>query len=79
MQSIIIGFIKLYQYIISPILPKSCRFYPSCSEYAISAIKTHGIIKGSIFAIFRIIRCNPLCKGGYDPVLKHKMSNINGN
>lgn len=79
MQSIIIGFVRIYQFLISPILPVSCKFYPSCSEYTVTAIKTHGIIKGVGFAIFRIVRCNPWTSGGYDPVLKNKTSKINGN
>ena len=49
-------------------LPPSCRFYPTCSEYAIEAINVHGSIKGSWLAVKRIVRCNPLSKGGFDPV-----------
>jgi len=50
------------------VLPKSCRFYPTCSEYAIGAIIKYGVLKGSIKSMYRILRCNPLNKGGYDPV-----------
>ncbi len=64
----IIFIIQIYQIIISPILPSSCRFQPSCSQYAILALKKYGIIKGSIKAIWRILKCNPLYKGGYDPI-----------
>jgi putative membrane protein insertion efficiency factor len=60
--------VKFYQLSISPLLPKSCRHYPSCSEYTIEALKVHGIIKGSILAIWRILRCNPWGTSGYDPV-----------
>jgi uncharacterized protein len=60
--------IKLYKRYISPLLPKSCRFYPTCSEYAYQAISKYGVLKGSIKAIYRILRCNPFNKGGYDPV-----------
>ncbi|MFI3256717.1 MAG: membrane protein insertion efficiency factor YidD [Spirochaetales bacterium] len=60
--------IRLYQICISPFFPPSCRFYPTCSAYAIEAIQKHGPIKGFFLACKRIIRCNPYCKGGYDPV-----------
>jgi len=49
-------------------LPDSCRFYPTCSEYAIDAINKYGVLKGSIKAIYRVLRCNPFNNGGYDPV-----------
>ena len=60
--------IKAYKKIISPILPKACRFTPTCSEYAIEAIERFGVIRGSMLASYRIMRCNPFSKGGYDPV-----------
>ncbi len=58
--------IKGYQKFISPVLPHSCRYYPSCSSYAILAVEKYGIIKGSLKAAWRILRCNPLSKGGVD-------------
>ena len=60
--------IKLYQLTISRLLPNSCRFSPTCSEYAIQALGKHGFFRGSALAGKRILRCNPFCKGGYDPV-----------
>jgi len=57
-----------YQKYISPLKKPCCRFYPSCSGYALEAIQKHGAFKGSLMAFWRILRCNPLCKGGYDPV-----------
>jgi uncharacterized protein len=60
--------IKLYQYILSPILPNSCRFHPSCSTYAIDAILLHGLGKGSLMACMRLCRCHPASLGGYDPI-----------
>lgn len=60
--------IKFYRYSISPLLPNSCRHIPSCSEYAIGALRIHGVIKGSIMAVWRILRCNPWGTHGYDPV-----------
>lgn len=68
MRKIAILVLKFYKKHISPGLPKSCRFYPTCSEYAIEAINKYGILKGSIKSIYRILRCNPFNKGGYDPV-----------
>lgn len=61
--------IKFYQFLISPLLKPSCRYYPSCSEYAESAIKQLGIIKGFWMTFKRILRCHPWARGGYDPVL----------
>lgn len=60
--------ILFYQRWISPLLPPRCRFYPSCSEYALTAIELHGGLKGSALATKRICRCHPLSAGGYDPV-----------
>ncbi len=60
--------IKIYKKIISPILPDSCRYSPSCSTYAVEAIEKHGVILGIILALYRILRCNPFGKGGEDPV-----------
>ena len=61
-------FIKVYKICISPLFPPSCRFTPTCSSYALEAIEKHGPWKGAFMAFKRIIRCNPYCKGGYDPV-----------
>jgi len=60
--------IRLYQKFISPVLPPSCRHYPTCSEYSAEAIKKYGIFKGGYLSAVRILKCNPLFKGGYDPV-----------
>ena len=60
--------IKFYQKHISPLKRPRCRFYPSCSEYAVQAISKHGVVKGCGLAAYRILRCNPFCKGGVDPV-----------
>ena len=68
MKKVLIFLIKVYKKYISPVLPKSCRFYPTCSEYAIDAIGKYGVFKGSIKSMYRILRCNPFNKGGYDPV-----------
>jgi len=67
-KKILIFLINIYKSYISPLLPKSCRFYPTCSEYAVEAVSKYGVLKGSIKSIYRILRCNPFNKGGYDPV-----------
>lgn len=68
MKKLLIGTISLYKKYISPMLPPSCRFHPTCSEYAMQAIEKYGAIKGSLKAIWRVLRCNPWNKGGFDPV-----------
>jgi len=60
--------IKFYKISISPILPPSCKHYPTCSDYAIEALQRYGILKGSYLSVLRVLRCNPFFKGGYDPV-----------
>lgn len=60
--------IRLYQRFLSPLLPSTCRFTPSCSQYAVEAIEKHGVLKGCTLAAWRILRCNPLSKGGDDPI-----------
>ncbi|MBO4262073.1 MAG: membrane protein insertion efficiency factor YidD [Clostridia bacterium] len=67
-KSILLGIIRFYRRFISPLKKPCCRFYPSCSQYATDAIKKHGAVKGSGMAVWRIMRCNPFGKGGYDPV-----------
>ena len=67
MRVFLIWLIKLYQKIPGP-WHKACRFQPTCSQYAIEALETHGTLKGLWLTFKRILRCNPFCKGGYDPV-----------
>jgi len=68
MKKIAVAVLKFYKKHISTHLPDSCRFYPTCSEYAIEAINKYGVLKGSIKSAYRILRCNPFNRGGYDPV-----------
>ncbi|MGL1937292.1 MAG: membrane protein insertion efficiency factor YidD [Fibrobacterales bacterium] len=68
MKFIAIYIVKLYQYTLSPLLGPRCRFEPSCSHYSIEAFKTHGFFRGIKLTLFRIIRCHPFNKGGFDPV-----------
>ncbi|MBW2449174.1 MAG: membrane protein insertion efficiency factor YidD [Deltaproteobacteria bacterium] len=67
-QTVLVILIRAYQYTLSPILGPSCRFYPSCSEYARQAIKRHGLLSGLLLAVKRILRCHPFHPGGVDPV-----------
>ncbi len=60
--------IRAYKRIISPMLPPSCRFTPSCSQYMVEAIEKYGVIKGALMGIWRLLRCQPFSKGGFDPV-----------
>ncbi|MCX8031698.1 MAG: membrane protein insertion efficiency factor YidD [Thermodesulfovibrionales bacterium] len=70
MRRFLIFLIYLYRYLISPVLTPSCRFYPSCSEYAIEAIREYGSLKGLSFSLRRLLRCHPFNPGGYDPLKK---------
>ena len=67
--------VKLYQWLISPLLPNSCRHVPTCSQYTIEALKIHGVLKGGWLAFKRIIRCHPWGTSGYDPVPPKKEKN----
>lgn len=81
MRRLFIGFIKLYQTFISPLLGANCRFHPTCSHYAIEAIDKHGVVKGGYLSALRLIKCQPFHEGGIDPVpeKKDKQSNIDEN
>jgi len=67
-NKILIAFIRVYQYTLSPLLGPRCRYYPSCSNYAVDALREHGAVRGLGLATWRILRCNPFSNGGYDPV-----------
>ncbi len=66
MKRLLISIIRGYQRWISPLKKPCCRFYPTCSQYAILAIQKYGVIRGSLKALWRILRCNPFCQGGVD-------------
>ena len=68
MRWLLVRLVDFYRRFISPALPPLCRYQPSCSQYARKALTRHGAIKGSLLASWRILRCNPLGRGGYDPV-----------
>lgn len=64
----LLALVRFYRSYLSPLKAPCCRFYPTCSEYALIAIERYGAARGGYLAIRRILRCNPFCKGGYDPV-----------
>lgn len=68
MKKAFLSMIRFYQKKISPLFPPRCRFYPTCSQYAVEAIERFGACKGGALALWRLFRCNPLFPGGYDPV-----------
>jgi uncharacterized protein len=70
MKSVIIGGLRLYQRVVSPHLRPACRYVPSCSEYAIEAIEHCGTGRGAARALWRLLRCHPFSRGGYDPVVR---------
>ena len=75
MKRVLLAILRFYKRRISPLLPDACIYTPTCSEYAMEAIEKHGVLKGMGLAIWRVLRCNPFAKGGYDPVpepKKHK-------
>ena len=68
LAKLIILFVRFYQMTLSPIIGHQCRFVPSCSQYFIEAVSKRGVVVGTLKGIWRILRCNPFSKGGYDPV-----------
>ena len=68
MRVVAIGVVRVYQRAISPLFPRRCKYHPTCSAYAVQAIRSYGILRGSVLASWRLLRCNPFSHGGYDPV-----------
>jgi uncharacterized protein len=68
MKFLVLDLLGVYKAIVSPFLPPACRFQPTCSEYASQAVEKYGAVRGTWMGIKRILRCQPFCKGGYDPV-----------
>ena len=65
--------IRLYQRVISPALPQTCKYHPSCSQYAVEALRRYGPLRGSVLAAWRVLRCNPWSHGGVDPVDRQRL------
>jgi uncharacterized protein len=59
-----------YKWLLSPLLPPACRYVPTCSEYAMEAVDRYGVLRGGMMAVWRVLRCHPFVKGGYDPVVR---------
>jgi putative membrane protein insertion efficiency factor len=68
MSALLVALVRLYQRLVSPLLPPSCRYYPSCSSYAVQALQQHGAVKGMWLAVRRVARCHPWTPGGVDRV-----------
>ena len=72
MKSFALGLLRVYKRWISPVFPPSCRYVPTCSEYAAEAVERYGVLRGGAMAAWRLMRCHPLAKGGLDPVVTGK-------
>ena len=68
LSAALIQLLRGYKWAISPLFPPSCRYVPTCSEYAVEAIARHGVLRGGALAVWRLVRCHPFVKGGFDPV-----------
>ena len=79
MKYLMIGLVKLYRKFISPLKPPCCRFTPTCSEYALEAFMKRGFFIGLILTVWRVLRCNPFSKGGYDPVPEKGFRRVKNN
>ena len=73
MKALLVGAIRCYQLVISPAIPSRCKYYPSCSQYALDAVREYGAARGFVLGAWRVLRCNPLSYGGYDPVSRQKL------
>ncbi len=73
LRSLFVFPIRAYQRLISPLLGQHCKYYPSCSEYAVQAVQRFGILRGLVLAGWRLLRCNPWSSGGYDPVEEQRL------
>ena len=65
--------VRIYQRLISPALPRRCKYEPTCSAYAVQALRSHGPLRGTVLAGWRLLRCNPFSHGGYDPVSEQRL------
>jgi putative membrane protein insertion efficiency factor len=75
-KRIVLGLLQGYKWMVSPLLPPACRYVPTCSEYAMEAVERYGALRGGWMAMWRVLRCHPLVKGGYDPVVRRNLSEL---
>ena len=73
LTAVLLAPLRAYQRFVSPALPRRCKYYPTCSAYAVDAVREFGVIRGLVLAGWRLLRCNPLSHGGYDPVEAQKL------
>jgi putative membrane protein insertion efficiency factor len=66
---VVVRFLQAYKWAISPLFPPACRYVPTCSDYAIEAVERYGVLRGGFMALWRLLRCHPFARGGYDPVV----------
>ena len=76
MRTVLLAPIRLYQRLISPALPRRCKYEPTCSRYAVQAVEQYGILRGLVLAMWRLLRCNPWSDGGYDPVEAQRLFGV---
>jgi uncharacterized protein len=72
-QAVVLAPIRIYQRVISPVIPRRCKYEPTCSRYAVEAIREYGILRGLLLGVWRLLRCNPWSHGGYDPVAAQRV------
>jgi putative membrane protein insertion efficiency factor len=77
-RGLLIAGVRGYQTLLSPLLPRRCKYYPTCSQYAIDAVRVYGVSRGLVLAAWRLLRCNPFSYGGYDPVERQKLFGAKG-
>ena len=68
LRAVYLAPVRVYQRLLSPVLGERCKYHPSCSRYAVQAVESHGVLRGTVLALWRVLRCNPWSKGGLDPV-----------
>ena len=73
LRELLLAPVRLYRRLVSPVFGQRCRYYPSCSEYAVDAVRSHGAVRGLVLAVWRVLRCNPLSSGGIDPVENQRL------
>lgn len=76
MRTVLLAPIRLYQRLVSPALPRRCKYEPTCSRYAVQAVEQYGILRGLVLAMWRLLRCNPWSDGGYDPVEAQRLFGV---